>query len=85
MSNGYDPYNNSPTRRRRPLVERILGVFLRRRPTGWTDDELERHFNERHQTISARRREMVQWGILRDTGRKRATRSGRPATVWVLE
>jgi len=50
--------------------------------TGTTDDEIEQALNMRHQTASARRRELVLSGHVRDTSRRRKTRSGRNATVW---
>lgn len=50
---------------------------------GATDDEIERRTGLRHQTASARRRELVLQGFLRDSGRTRATSSGRSAKVWV--
>jgi len=49
---------------------------------GATDDEVEAMTGLRHQTASARRRELVQKGRVVDTGMRRKTRSGRPATVW---
>ena len=52
-------------------------------PTGFTDDELEQILKKRHQTISARRRELVLDGIVKDSGRVRPTRSKRNATVWI--
>lgn len=51
---------------------------------GMTDDELEEKSQLAHQTISARRRELVLKGRVRDSGVRRQTRSGRKATVWVL-
>ena len=50
---------------------------------GATDDELERLLRMRHQTASARRRELVLLGKVVDSGRTRKTRSGCKATVWV--
>lgn len=52
-------------------------------PAGMTDDEVEEATGWRHQTVSARRRELVLLGLLVDSGRRRLTRSGRGATVWV--
>lgn len=49
---------------------------------GMTDEELERVLDLRHQTASARRRELVLMGRVKDTGRRRTTTSGRTATVW---
>ena len=52
-------------------------------PYGLTDDEIEQTLDMRHQTVSARRRELVLLGKVVDSGRTRPTRSGRQATVWV--
>ncbi len=52
-------------------------------PRGRTDDEIEQALNMIHQTASARRRELVLAGKVKDSGRTRATRRGRQATVWV--
>ena len=56
---------------------RLRGLF------GSTDDELEVSLGLRHQTVSARRRELVLLGKAIDSGAKRVTRSGRKATVWI--
>lgn len=50
---------------------------------GITDDELEMTLRMRHQTVSARRRELVLLGLVQDSGCVRKTRSGRKATVWI--
>lgn len=50
---------------------------------GLTDDEIERILGLRHQSVSPRRRELVLLGKVVKSGRTRATRSGRQATVWV--
>ncbi len=52
---------------------------------GATDDELEVALTLRHQTASARRRELVLLGKVVDSGRRRKTRSGCLATVWVVK
>lgn len=49
-----------------------------------TDDEIEVLTGYRHQSCSARRRELVLAGVIEDSGEKRLTRSGRKATVWRL-
>lgn len=53
-------------------------------PLGCTDDELEVLLSMRHQTASARRRELQLQGFIVDSGWTRTTRSGREAIVWVL-
>ena len=50
---------------------------------GVTDDQIEQDLDILHQTASARRRELVLLGKVKDSGRRRRTRSGRLATVWV--
>jgi hypothetical protein len=49
---------------------------------GATCDEVEVGLGMRHQTASARIRELVLKGSLIDSGIVRQTRSGRDATVW---
>ena len=65
------------------LRDQVYALILRRR-TGLTDDDIEDELLMRHQTASARRRELVLQGKVVDSGRKRPTRSGRLATVWVI-
>jgi predicted ArsR family transcriptional regulator len=52
---------------------------------GMTCDQIELHLGLRHQTASARVRELVLMGKLRDAGIRRPTRSGRMAAVWCLK
>lgn len=49
---------------------------------GATCDEVEKNLGLRHQTASARIRELVKQGRLIDRGKQRKTRSLRNATVW---
>lgn len=51
---------------------------------GHTDDELETITGFSHQSVSARRRELVLDGLVVDSGERRKTRSGRSAKVWVV-
>lgn len=50
---------------------------------GVTCDEVEVIMNGRHQTISPRIRELVSEGRIIDSGRRRKTRSGRNATIYI--
>lgn len=64
------------------LRNRILEEIQLSGLTGRTCDELEvRH--GRHQTVSARVRELVMQGAIKDSGRRRVTRSGRQARIYV--
>ena len=51
---------------------------------GATCDEVERFSGLSHQTCSARINELVRSGHLVDSGRRRKTRGGRNAAVWVV-
>lgn len=62
------------------LIQRVL-AYIRDRG-GATCDECECALGMPHQTASARIRELFQRGRVRDSGKTRATRSGRKATVW---
>jgi hypothetical protein len=59
---------------------RVIYDLLASAPS--TDDELEAATGWRHQTVSARRRELVMLGLVVDSGKRRETSSGRAATVW---
>jgi predicted transcriptional regulator len=50
---------------------------------GATCDEVEERLSMRHQTASARIRELAIRGLIRDSSLRRGTRSGRPAIVWI--
>lgn len=56
---------------------------IRASPDGLTDDQLERITGWRHQSVSARRRELVLAGFVADSGRRRRTSSDRYAAVWI--
>lgn len=61
----------------------VLGAIRRAGSYGMTDDEIERALDMKHQTASARRRELVIGGWIEPNGKRRPTRSGSPAQVWV--
>jgi hypothetical protein len=61
----------------------VLYYIRRDAEVGATDDEIEEELGMRHQTVSARRRELVLQGFIKDSGERRQTRSGRKAIVWV--
>lgn len=55
---------------------------LKQRRTGRTCDELETLLSMSHQTASARLRDLAMRGDIRDSGKRRKTRTGRTAIVW---
>jgi predicted transcriptional regulator len=63
------------------LRERVYQVIADS-PNGITCDDVESMLGERHQSVSARVRELVQAGRIHDTGTKRKTRGGRWARVY---
>jgi hypothetical protein len=65
------------------LQAMILEHIRDRGARGATDDELEIALRLQHQTVSARRRELVLKGLICDSGERRQTRSGCMAIVWV--
>jgi hypothetical protein len=56
-----------------------------RQLNGITCDEAEIVFAGRHQTISPRFTELTKAGALIDSGKRRKTRSGRNAIVWIAK
>lgn len=69
--------------RKAPSIrDRVFSYIKAQGRDGSTDDELEQALGLRHQTASARRRELVKMGLVQDSGQRRPTRSGRSATVW---
>jgi hypothetical protein len=51
---------------------------------GATDEEMQNDLNMNGSTQRPRRVELLQAGLIRDSGRTRRTRSGRAAVVWVV-
>lgn len=73
------------TRTTAPTVRnRVLAYLIERGPQGVTDDEGERALGLKSQSYTPRRRELVKLGIVRDSGERRATDSGRSAVVWTV-
>jgi hypothetical protein len=66
------------------LRERVYSAIAAAGEWGMTDDEIERETSLRHQTASARRRELVLLGRIKPNGQTRRTSSGRSAQVWVV-
>lgn len=50
---------------------------------GLTDDEGESHLEWKSQQWTPRRHELLRLGLIRDSGRRRRTSSGRTAIVWI--
>lgn len=65
------------------LRERVYTLILSYGGYGATDDEVELRLKMRHQTASARRRELELTGRVVRTAERRRTSSGRTAAVYV--
>lgn len=63
--------------------ERVYRWLSDRGAQGGTDDEIEAALDLAHQTASARRRELVQLGHIKEAGFTRLTRRGRKAKVHI--
>lgn len=68
----------------RPVRERVLNALMYRGSFGMLDEELVELLAVRADTVRPRRRELVEQGLVIDTGRQRRTRYGRQATVWAI-
>ena len=67
-----------------PTLRHQVFEFLRGRPQGATDEEIQLALNLNPSTERPRRIELQRTGMVRDSGRKRRTTSGRLATVWEI-
>ena len=65
------------------LQAEVYAIIVDTGPDGITCDACEVALSLAHQTCSARVRELVQKHAIVDTGRRRKTRSGRAARVYV--
>lgn len=61
---------------------RILETIAKAHVIGCTCDEVETMLQFSHQTASARIRDLAKAHLIRDSGLRRKTRTGRTATVW---
>lgn len=65
------------------LQRRVLAAIERRHEWGMTDREIEEALDLIGSTARPRRRELQLSGLIRDSGKRRKTASGRNAVVWV--
>lgn len=67
-----------------PVARQVYDCVLSAGDNGFTCDEVEAQTKLRHQTVSARLRELVDGGLLRERAVRRATSSGRKAAPYVV-
>lgn len=65
------------------LRRRVLDSIIAAGKHGRTDDEIQAFERMDPSTQRPRRIELVEAGLVKDSGQKRMTRSRKPATVWV--
>lgn len=68
---------------RNSMHNRIIN-FLRTHPEGATDEEIQIGIDMKSSTERPRRGELVETGVVKDSGRKSKTISKRSAVIWVL-
>ena len=98
MADGYELYGGMPPHQPRDtsieaahaiqaqagrLQRLVLDHLIERGERGATDYEMEQALEMAHQTVSARRRELVQKNLVMDSGMRRRTAKSK-ARVWVI-
>lgn len=63
---------------------RMLHAYRNVHPDGLTSEEMEVHTGMRTPTITPRRLELEQAGLISNDGERRSNRSGRTAYVWKI-
>lgn len=76
-------HTGTPVQHRITLREKVFCLLIGSADTGLTCDEVEVILGRTHQTVSARITELVAEGRIRDSFRRRPTRSGRQARVYI--
>ena len=84
------PHSGSPTSRAaaeqiKPTAGTLRAMvleYLQGRTDGATDEEMQRALEMAGNTQRPRRNELLEMSLIRDTGKTRATLSGRQATIW---
>lgn len=69
----------------RTIGAAVLRFLVARGLQGATDEEVQLALGIRVQTQTPRRGELCKAGLVRDSGLRRPTTSGRMATVWVVK
>ena len=67
-----------------PMHRKILAC-LSALPAGSTDEEMQEYLEMSPNTQRPRRRELELMGRIKDSGKRRLTRSGRQSVVWILD
>jgi len=65
-------------------IQNAVLAYAKQNPSGFTDDEMNRHFQSYGSTYRTRRAELTAKNLIVDSGKLARLPSGRNATVWVL-
>lgn len=65
-------------------IQNAVMAYAKQMPTGFTDDEMNRHFLCYGSTYRTRRAELTAKNLIADSGKLARLPSGRNATVWIL-
>jgi hypothetical protein len=65
-------------------IQNAVLAYAKQKPTGFTDDEMNRHFESYGSTYRTRRAELTAKNLIVDSGKLARLPSGRNATVWIL-
>tara|TARA_Y100000593_G_C4153904_1_gene258478 strand:- start:116 stop:547 length:432 start_codon:yes stop_codon:yes gene_type:complete len=65
------------------LQKKVYDNIVRCGDVGTTDDAAEQKLDMKHTTYTARRGELVKMGLVKDSGERAKTRSGKNAVRWV--
>lgn len=84
MSTKFDAYKSLGKPVARTLRKRVFRWIAQQEEFGATNEEISKSTDMRLQTVCARRNELGKKLLVVDSGRRRATESGRNAIVWIV-
>ena len=67
-----------------PEIQAAVLAYAKQKPTGFTDDDLNKHFQSYGSTYRSRRAELTAKNLIVNSGKLTRLPSGRNATVWIL-
>jgi len=65
-------------------VRKVFAAFVRADKVGWTDEEAANYLNMTGNSYRPCRVDLMDQGLVHDSGRRRKTAANRNAVVWVL-
>jgi hypothetical protein len=65
-------------------LQSLVMAYAETQLFGFTDEQMNLHFNTHRSTYRARRSELMHMGLVVDSGLRSRMTNGRNATVWIL-